>query len=75
MLGVKSLVILKANPGILKRCGGIKVWMWLHLKRELYRIWKHSRNEEDRKKYCDVKKDGMRVVDVAMDQKVQELVE
>ena len=44
-------------------------------KRELYRIWKHSRNEEDRKKYCDVKKDGMRVVDVAMDQKVQEVVE
>ena len=25
-------------------------------KRELFRIWKQSRNEEDRKKYCEAKK-------------------
>ena len=29
MLRVKSAVILKANPGILKRGGGIRMWMWL----------------------------------------------
>ena len=26
---MKSVVILKANPGILKLGGGIKMWMWL----------------------------------------------
>ena len=30
---VWSVVILKANPGILKRGGGIKMWMWLCLER------------------------------------------
>ena len=25
-------------------------------KRELFRIWRQSRNEEDRKKYCEAKK-------------------
>ena len=29
MLRLKSVVILKANPGLLKRGGGIKMWMWL----------------------------------------------
>ena len=28
-LKVKSAVILKANPGILKRGGEIETWMWL----------------------------------------------
>ena len=36
-------------------------------KRELFRIWKHRRNEENRKKYCEAKKDAKRVVYVAMD--------
>ena len=31
-------------------------------KRELFRIWKHSWNEDDRKKYCEAKKDAKRVV-------------
>ena len=44
-------------------------------KRELFRIWKHSRNEEDRKKYCEAKKDAKRVVYMAMDQKAREAVE
>ena len=30
------MVILKPNPGILKRDGGIKVWMWLCVERENY---------------------------------------
>ena len=29
MLRVRSVVILKANLGLLKRGGGIKMWMWL----------------------------------------------
>ena len=36
-------------------------------KRELFRIWKHRRNEENRKKFCEAKKDAKRVVYVAMD--------
>ena len=59
---MKSVVILKGNPDILKRGGGIKMWMWLCVERELFRIWKQSRNGEDRKKYCEAKKDGKRVV-------------
>ena len=30
------MVILRANPGILKRGGGIKMWMWLCVERESY---------------------------------------
>ena len=44
-------------------------------KRELFRIWKQSRNVEDRKKYCEAKKDAKRVVYMAMDQKAREAVE
>ena len=44
-------------------------------KRELFRIWRDSRSEEDRKKYCKVKKDAKRIVRMAMDQKAQEAVE
>ena len=43
-------------------------------KRELFRIWKQSRNEEDRKKYTEAKKDAKRVVYVAMDLKALEAV-
>ena len=48
------MVILKANPGILKYGGEIKMWMWLceERERELFRIW----NEQDRKNYCESKK-------------------
>ena len=45
------MVILKANPCILKHGCGIKMWMWLCAERELFRIWKQSQNKEDRKKY------------------------
>ena len=51
------------------------MWMWLCVERELFRIWKQSRNEEDRKKYCEAKKDAKRVVYMAMDQKAREAVE
>ena len=30
------IVILKANPGSLKRSGGIKMWMWLCIERGSY---------------------------------------
>ena len=50
------MVILKANPGILKRDGGIKMWMWLCIERESYLGFGSSLNEEDRKKYCEIKK-------------------
>ena len=50
------MVILKPNSGILKRSGGIKMWMWLCVERQLFRIWKQSRNEKDRKKYYEAKK-------------------
>ena len=36
MLQVKSVVILKANPGIFKRGGGMNMWMWLCVERECY---------------------------------------
>ena len=51
MLRVKSWIILKAHPKILKHCCGIKMWIWLRVKRELFSIWKQSWNEEHRKKY------------------------
>ena len=44
-------------------------------KREFIRIWKERRNEEDRKKYCEAKKDVKRVVYMVMDQKAREAVE
>ena len=44
-------------------------------KRELFRSSKPSGNEEDRKKYCEAKKDAKRVVYMAMNQKAQKAVE
>ena len=38
-------------------------------KKDLFRIWKQSRNEEDRSKYCETEKDPKRVVHMAIDQK------
>ena len=55
------MVILKANPSILKRGGGIKMWMWLCLERESYLGFGNRvgmRNEKDRKKYYEAKKDA-----------------
>ena len=44
-------------------------------KRELFRIWKQSRNEEDGKKYCEAKENAKRVIHMTMDQKAWEPVE
>ena len=61
------MVILRGEPGILKCGGGIKIRMCLVcIKRKLFTIWKQSRNEEDRKIFCEVKKFAKRVAyDVA----------
>ena len=77
MLQVKSVVILKVNPHILKRGGGIKMRLWLNVERESYifRIWKESQNEEDWNKYCEAKKDAVKVVYMAIDQRAWEAVE
>ena len=76
MLRVKSVVILKANPGILKLGGGIKMWMWLCIERRSYLgsgdrvgMRKIGRNSARQKK------DAKRVVYMAMDQKAWEAVE
>ena len=59
-----------------------ETWWWnkdvdvtVRRKRELFRIWRQGRNEEDRKKYCEARKDAKRVVYMAMDQKTREAVE
>ena len=39
------------------------------------KIWKQSRNEEDRKKYCEAKKDVQKLIYVAMDLKARKEVE
>ena len=73
---MKSVVILKANPGILKHGGGIKMSMWLCIERRSYlgfgnrvRMRKIGRN------IVRQKQDAKRVVYMAMDQNAQELVE
>ena len=37
-------------------------------------MWKQSQNEEDRKKYCEAKKDAEGVVYMALDQKAKQRV-
>ena len=69
------MVILKANPVILKCGGGLDVDVAMCRKRELFRIWKQSWSEEDRKKYCETEKDAKRVAYIAMNQKAREAVE
>ena len=65
------MVILKANPHILKRDGGIKMSILLCVERQ-----KESRNEEDMKtKYQGKKKDAKGVVYMVMDQKARKAVE
>ena len=44
-------------------------------KNELFSIWKQSWNEEDRKRYCEAKKDAKRVAYMAMVHKAREAVE
>ena len=44
-------------------------------KRELLRVWNQTLDEEDKKKYCEAKKDAKRVVCMAMNQKAREVVE
>ena len=75
MLQVKSVIILKAKPGILKCGGGIKMWMWLCVERGSYLGFGNSLNEEDMKKYCETKKEAKRVVYLAMYQKAWEAEE
>ena len=56
-----------------------ETWWWnkdvdVAVCRESFRIWKQSRNEEDRKKYCEAKKYVKTVVYMAMDQKTRQAV-
>ena len=75
MLGVKSVVILKANPGILKRGGEIKIWLWLCVERESYlEFGSRARMRKIGKKYCEAKRDAKRVAYMAMNQKASEMV-
>ena len=67
---MKSVVIVKANPGIFKHGGEIKMWMWLCVERESYlEFGSRARVKNIGKKYCETKKDAKRVVYMAMDQK------
>ena len=50
------------------------MWMWLRVESKSYLGFGNSRNEEDRKKYCEAKKDAKTVVYMAMDQKALEAV-
>ena len=73
MLQMKSVVILKVNPGILKCDGGIKMWMWMWLcvERGSYLGFENIWNEEIKKKHCEAKKDTKRVAYMAMHQKAR----
>ena len=57
-----------------------EMWWWNKdmdvtvLRKELFRIWKQSRNEEDEKKYCEAKRDARRLVYMAMDENAWEAV-
>ena len=76
MLRVKSVVILKANPGILKRGGGIKMWMWLCVERGSHLGFENRVGmKKIRRNIVRQKKDAKRVVYMAMDQKAREAVE
>ena len=72
MLRLKYVVIIKANPGILKHGDGINRWMWLCVERESYLgfgMGKIGRNIVGQKKHAK------RVVYMAMNQKARETVE
>ena len=56
-LRVKSVVKLKENPGILKRGGRIKMWMWLCVERRNYlRFGNRVRMRKIRRKIVRQKK-------------------
>ena len=75
MLRVKSVVILKANPGILKRGGGTKMWIWLCVERVSYlRFGNRARMRKIGRNFVRQKKDAKRVVYMTMDQKAREAV-
>ena len=65
------IVILKANPGSLKRSGGIKMWMWLCIERGSYLGFgnKVGMRRIGRNIIWPKKKDAKTVVYMAMDQK------
>ena len=46
----------KGKPRYFETVGGIKIRMWLCLERGNYFGFGHSWNEQDRKKYCEVKR-------------------
>ena len=78
MLQVKSVVILNANPGILKCGGRIKMWMWLCAERERESYLGFGNRVRMRKIGRNIvrqKKDTKREVYMAMHQKPQEAVE
>ena len=51
----KSVATSRVNPGSLRKGGGTEMWVAVCRKWYLFRIWRHSRNEENRKKYCEAK--------------------
>ena len=69
------MVKLKANPGILKRGCGIKMWMWLCVERGSYLGFGNKVGMRKTARNCEAKKDAKRIVYMAMDQKAWEAVE
>ena len=72
---MKSEVILKANPGILKRGGGIKMWMWLCVERRNYLGFRNRFRMRKIGINIEAKKDAKRVIYMAMNRKAWEAVE
>ena len=76
MLQVKSVVMLKANPGILKHGGGLKMWIWLCVERRSCLGFGNSVGmRKIGRNIVMQKKDAKRAVYMAMDQKAWEAVE
>ena len=70
------MVTLKANPGFLKRGGGIKMWIRLCLERESYlRFGNRVGMRKIGRNIVMQKKDAKRAVYMASDQKTGEAVE
>ena len=65
----------KGNLSFLKRGGRIKMWMWVCVERELFRIWNIVAMKKLGRNILRQKKDVKRVVYMAMDQKARKLVE
>ena len=62
----------KSKPRYFEMCWWNKDMDVTVLRKELFRIWKQSRNEEDGKKYCEAKRDARRLVYMAMDENAWE---